>query len=176
MRVVSAAAASASGVSEQDLLGARLAPHMLPLTEQVQNACDTAKLAVTCVAQIEPLPMADQETSITELRDRIARTIAYLEKAEPAAFAGREAAEVILKLPNTQMTFTGQSLITDFQPLGLLLPRNNRLRAAAAERRRDRQDGLSRRRSGEGRRRHQTGRIDRARIAVTVALIKQAAT
>jgi len=106
--------ASASGITEQDLLGARLAPDMLPLTKQVQIACDTAKLAVTRVAQTEPLPMADDETSIVELRDRIARTIAYLDKAEPAAFEGREAAEIILKLPNTQMTFTGQSLITDF--------------------------------------------------------------
>ena len=103
-----------SGVSEQGLLAARLAPDMLPLTKQVQIACDTAKLAVTRVAQTEPLPMADEETSIAELRERIARTIAYLQKAEPAAFDGREAAEIILKLPNTQMTFTGQSLITDF--------------------------------------------------------------
>lgn len=106
--------ASASGVSEQDLLGARLAPDMLPLTKQVQIACDTAKLAVTRVAQTEPLPIADEETTIVELRDRIARTIAYLEKADRAAFDGREAAEIILKLPNTQMTFSGQSLITDF--------------------------------------------------------------
>ncbi|USU05671.1 DUF1993 domain-containing protein [Sphingomonadaceae bacterium OTU29LAMAA1] len=108
------AKAGTSGVSEQDLLGARMAPDMLPLTKQVQIACDTAKLAVTRVAQTEPLPMADDEKSIAELRDRIARTIAYIENAEPTAFDGREAAEVILKLPNTQMTFTGQSLITDF--------------------------------------------------------------
>jgi len=108
------AKSSTTGVSEQDLLGARLAPDMLPLTKQVQIACDTAKLAVTRVAQTDPLPMADEETSIAELRDRIARTIAYIEKAEPTAFDGREAAEVILNLPNTQMTFTGQSLITDF--------------------------------------------------------------
>ena len=108
------AKASASGVSEQDLLGARLAPDMLPLTKQVQIACDTAKLAVTRVAQTEPLPMADEETSIVELRDRIARTIAYLGSAKPAAFESRETAEIILKLPSTEMKFTGQSLITDF--------------------------------------------------------------
>ncbi|HEX8412673.1 MAG TPA: DUF1993 domain-containing protein [Sphingomicrobium sp.] len=108
------AKASASGLSEQDLLGSRLAPDMLPLTKQVQIACDTAKLAVTRVAQTEPLPMADEETSIAELRDRVTRTIAYLGSAEPAAFEGRETAEIILKLPSTEMKFTGQSLITDF--------------------------------------------------------------
>lgn len=108
------AKATESGLGEDSLLEARLAPDMLPLTKQVQIACDTAKLAVTRVAQTDPLPMADEETSIAELRDRIARTIAYLQKAEPAAFDGREDAEVVLKLPNTEMKFTGQSLITDF--------------------------------------------------------------
>jgi hypothetical protein len=108
------AKASESGVDERSLLEARLAPDMLPLTRQVQIACDTAKLAIMRVAQTEPLPMADEETNIAELRDRIARTIAYLQKADAAAFDGRETADVILKLPSTEMTFTGQSLITDF--------------------------------------------------------------
>lgn len=107
------AKASASGVSETELLGARLAPDMHPLTNQVQMICDTAKLAVTRVAKTEPLPMVDDEKSIAELRARIARTIAYVEKAEPAAFEGRENAELDFK-PTAQLTFTGQSLITDF--------------------------------------------------------------
>ena len=108
------AKATESGVSEDSLLEARLVPDMLPLTRQVQMACDTAKLAVTRVAQTEPLPMADEETSIAELRERIARTIAYIQKAAPSAFDGKETAEIILKLPNSEMRFTGQSLITDF--------------------------------------------------------------
>ena len=57
------AKAAESGVDEQSLLEARLAPDMLPLTRQVQIACDTAKLAVTRLAQAEPRPMADEETS-----------------------------------------------------------------------------------------------------------------
>jgi hypothetical protein len=108
------AKAAASGIDEQALLNARLAPDMLPLPKQVQIACDTAKLAVMRIAQAEPLPMADDESTLAELRARIAKTIAYLEHAEPAAFEGRETAEVILKLPNTEMHFTGLSLLTDF--------------------------------------------------------------
>ena len=42
--------AVASGVDEQALIEARLAPDMLPLPRQVQIACDTAKLAVTRIA------------------------------------------------------------------------------------------------------------------------------
>lgn len=108
------AKAADAGMDEQSLLEARLAPDMLPFTRQVQIACDTAKLAVTRLAQAEPRPMADDETSLADLRTRIARTVDYLNEADPAAFEGREDAEITLKFPNLEMTFTGLSLITDF--------------------------------------------------------------
>lgn len=106
--------AAESGIGEQTLMEARLAPDMLPLPTQVQIACDTAKLAVTRIAQAEPRPMADEEKSLAELRERIAKTIAYLKEANAAAFDGRETAEITLNFPNMEMKFTGQSLVTDF--------------------------------------------------------------
>lgn len=106
--------AMASGIDEQELLEARLAPDMFAFARQVQIACDTAKLAVTRLAQVEPRPMADEEKSLPELRERIARTIAYLKEADPAAFAGREDATIVLKFPNMEVTFSGQGLVTDF--------------------------------------------------------------
>ena len=106
--------AAASGVDEATLIEARLAPDMLPLTRQVQIACDTAKLAVTRLAQVEPRPMADEETTLAGLRERIARTIAYLGEADASAFEGRETAEIVLKFPSMEMTFTGLKLVTDF--------------------------------------------------------------
>ncbi len=106
--------AMASGIDEQELLDARLAPDMFPLPRQVQIACDTAKLAVTRLAQVDPRPMADEEKTLAELRERIGKTIAYLEEADPAAFEGREDAEIVLTFPNLTMTFTGQRLLTDF--------------------------------------------------------------
>ena len=106
--------AADSGIAEQELIDAKLAPDMLPLPRQVQIACDTAKLAVTRIAQAEPRAMPDEEKTLAELRERIGKTIGYLEEADPAAFDGREAAEITLSFPNLQMTFTGQSLVTDF--------------------------------------------------------------
>jgi len=108
------AKAMASDVDEQDLMDARLAPDMLPLPRQVQIACDTAKLAVTRLAQIEPRPMPDEEKSLAELRERIAATIAYLEHADPAAFDDRETAQITLTFPNMEVTFSGLGLVTDF--------------------------------------------------------------
>ncbi|WP_353228827.1 DUF1993 domain-containing protein [Novosphingobium sp.] len=108
------AKAADSGVDEATLMAARIAPDMLPLPRQVQIACDTAKLVVMRLGQMEPSPMPDEETTLAELRTRIARTVAYLETADPAAFAGRETAAITLQFPGMEMTFTGQSLVTDF--------------------------------------------------------------
>ncbi len=108
------AKALASGIGEHELLEARLAPDMLPFTRQVQIACDTAKLAVTRLAQSEPMPIADEEASIAELRERIAKTVAYVKAADPAAFDGRESAEITVSFPNMTMEFTGLSLVNDF--------------------------------------------------------------
>jgi hypothetical protein len=58
--------------------------------------------------------MEDNETSLAQLRDRVARTTAYLEGVDPAGFEGREDAEVVLKLPSRELTFTGLSYVTDF--------------------------------------------------------------
>lgn len=106
--------AQASGVPEAELIEARLAPDMFAFARQVQIACDSAKLAVTRLAQTEPRPMADEETTLAQLRERIAKTLAYIGEAAPEAFEGRETAEIVLKFPNMEMAFTGRSLVTDF--------------------------------------------------------------
>jgi hypothetical protein len=108
------ARAAASGIDEAALTEARIADDMFPLTRQVQIACDTPKLAAMRLGQLEPLPMPDEETTLAELRGRIARTIAYLEAADPAAFEGREDAEIVVKFPNGEQRFTGLSYVTDF--------------------------------------------------------------
>src|SRR5204862_284754 len=68
------------------LLAARLAPDMLPLTRQVQIACDLAKNSVARLAAQEPPRFEDNETSFEQLRLRIARVIDYLPSV-PALFS-----------------------------------------------------------------------------------------
>lgn len=108
------AKAEGSGVAENELFGARLIGDMLPLAKQVQIASDTARFAAVRVGQAEPSGMADEETTLAQLRERVAKTIAYLEAVSPTGFADREGAEVILKLPKGDLAFTGQSYVTDF--------------------------------------------------------------
>ena len=103
-----------SGIDEQGLIEARLIGDMLPFPRQVQFASDAARFTAVRVGQAEPLAMADEETTLAQLRERIARTIAYLEKVDPAGFEGREEAEVMLKVGDREIPFKGLDYVTGF--------------------------------------------------------------
>jgi len=60
------------------LLGARLAPDMLPFTGQIQRASDTAKFAAGRLTDLPPPRFADTEVTLNELRQRIDATADYL--------------------------------------------------------------------------------------------------
>lgn len=106
--------ASAEGFDESALVQARLYEDMRPLASQVQLASDSAKGAVARLAGVDNPPMADTETTFAELKDRIARTIAFIESVEPAAFVGAETRPVTLKTPNRELNFDGAGYVTSF--------------------------------------------------------------
>ena len=56
----------------------RLFPDMLPLLAQIRIACDTAKAAAANLSGKEAPRHEDNETTLAELRGRIARCLAYL--------------------------------------------------------------------------------------------------
>ena len=57
------------------LLGARLYPDMLPLTKQIQLACDFAGKSCARLAHIDVPTTPDTEKSFEELQQRLAKTI-----------------------------------------------------------------------------------------------------
>jgi len=78
-----AAFAAAKKIDPSVLLNTRLAPDMFPLTRQVQIATDLAKNGAFRLAGIEPPRYEDTETTIDELKERIAKTIAHLKTLDP---------------------------------------------------------------------------------------------
>lgn len=82
------------------LVEARLVEDMKPLTAQYQFASDSAKNAIARLIGETPPAMPDTETSFAELQARCDKTIAYIESVDPAAFAGSEDREVVMKFPN----------------------------------------------------------------------------
>jgi len=60
------------------LLNTRLFPDMFALTRQVQSACDQAKNGGARLAGVDPPRYEDTETTIAELKARIAKTVAFV--------------------------------------------------------------------------------------------------
>jgi hypothetical protein len=77
-----AAYAAAKKIDASVLLNTRLAPDMFSLTGQVQIATDLAKNGASRLAGVEPPRYEDKETTIAELKARIAETIAYLKSLD----------------------------------------------------------------------------------------------
>jgi hypothetical protein len=109
-----AAFAAERGLDPAALLQARLAPDMLPLVRQVQLSSDHAKNGAARLAGVEPPRFPDEETSFPELKDRIARTLAYLDTFRPEQIDGSEGREIVLKTPQAELRFTGQQYLLGF--------------------------------------------------------------
>jgi uncharacterized protein len=92
----------------------RLIPDMHPLSRQVQIACDTAKGAAGRLAGAEIPKHEDTETTLPELKARIAKTVDYLKSITPAQLAGDESRAIEIKFPNGAWKFTAIGYVTDF--------------------------------------------------------------
>jgi hypothetical protein len=88
-------------------LAARLAPDMLPLTRQVQIACDLAKNSASRLAGQEPPRFEDTETTIEQLRARIARTVDYLKSIPASAFAAADTRDIKVPAGERTLEFKG---------------------------------------------------------------------
>ncbi|GJD53639.1 hypothetical protein OPKNFCMD_6416 [Methylobacterium crusticola] len=106
--------AAAQGLDPADLVGARLAPDMLPLAGQVQRASDSAKLAAARLSGIEAPSFPDEERTFDELQARIARTLAFLEGIGPEHLAGSEARSVVLRAGGAEQVFRGDAYLLGF--------------------------------------------------------------
>ncbi len=97
--------ADAAGVAHAELIDARLAPDMLPLSSQVQIASDSARGVAVRVGRIAPKPMADTEKTFEELQARIAASIDYLKSVPANVFDGKEGDPVTLKFGSSEVPF-----------------------------------------------------------------------
>jgi hypothetical protein len=78
-----AAHAAAKKFDPSVLLNTRLAPDMFSLTRQVQVATDLAKNGGARLAGMEPPRYEDNETTIEQLKARLAKTVAFLKTLDP---------------------------------------------------------------------------------------------
>ncbi|HEY0436076.1 MAG TPA: DUF1993 domain-containing protein [Phenylobacterium sp.] len=93
---------------------ASLGHGMANFTRQIQFASDAAKSGAARLAGVEAPAMPDTETTFPELKDRIARTIAFVASIKPEQLEGDLEREIVLKFPNGSMSFTAKSFLTTF--------------------------------------------------------------
>jgi hypothetical protein len=109
--------ATAKKVDPAVLVQARLFPDMLPLAKQVQIATDFAKGAMARLAGQEPPKYEDNETSIDQLKARVARTVDFIKEFKPAQIDGSEERDINLVLGGQPRDFKGEDYL-----VGLALP------------------------------------------------------
>jgi uncharacterized protein len=109
-----AAYATAKKIDSTVLAQTRLFPDMHPLSRQVQIACDTAKGAGGRLAGIEVPKHEDTETTLPELKARIAKTIDFLKTITAAEVAGDDHRAIEIKFPNGAWKFTAIDYVSGF--------------------------------------------------------------
>jgi len=95
------------------LMQSRLFPDMLPLASQVRIACDAAKFGVARIAGIESQApkFDDNEQTLAELRERIAKTLAFIGSVPRDAIDGQEDRNVVVPLRDRKLEFKGKAFL-----------------------------------------------------------------
>ena len=97
------------------LLNSRLAPDMLPLTRQIQIACDSAKFGVSRLAGGDAPKFEDTEATVAELKARLANTVAYLKSVPAALLDGTEAKDIeVPTRAGEPLKFKGEAYLKHF--------------------------------------------------------------
>jgi hypothetical protein len=109
-----AAYAAAKKVDPAVLLGWRLAPDMFALARQVQVACDQAKNGAARLAGAEPPKFEDTETSLDQLKQRIARTVTYIKTLDAKAIDASADREITFPLGPTKGQMKGGDFLNNF--------------------------------------------------------------
>ncbi|WP_222564464.1 DUF1993 domain-containing protein [Novilysobacter antarcticus] len=97
------------------LLQSRLFPDMLPLVRQVQISCDFATGVTARLAGEDVPAYDDQEQGFDQLRERLQRSLGFLDSVDAARFEGSEDREILTR-PGTpkERRFSGQDYLLTY--------------------------------------------------------------
>jgi uncharacterized protein len=111
--VKAGAHAAAKKFDPANLLGSRLAPDMLPFTRQVLIACDASKFGISRLASVDAPKFDDTETTIEQLRERIAKTIAFIDSVAADKIDGTEDKDITFPIgrDGTTRTMKGEAYL-----------------------------------------------------------------
>jgi hypothetical protein len=93
------------------LVGARLAPDMLPFAKQIQLTSDFAKNSMARLAGLDPPKFEDSETTMDELLARVKKTIDYIDSLPAASLDGSETRDIKIPLRDRTVEFKGLAFL-----------------------------------------------------------------
>ena len=104
----------AKNIQPDVLLSSRLYPDMLPFSKQIQLVSDFAAKSCARLTHGDVPSTPDTEKSFEELRQRLAKTIAYVNAFKPAQFEGADTKDVTFPTgPDKTMTLKGQAFLSN---------------------------------------------------------------
>ena len=101
----------AKKIADASFTAFRLFPDMLPMTTQVQIACDAAKGVVARLAGVDIPAFSDDETTIAQLKARVAKTIAFIQTITPAQLDGTEDKDIVIKRGEKETHYKGMQFL-----------------------------------------------------------------
>jgi hypothetical protein len=106
--------ATARKIQPSVLLQARLYPDMFPLVRQVQIAADFAKGACARLAGAEVPRYEDTEQTFAELKERIEKTLAFIDGLPREAIASSEDRDISITMAGNTREFKGQPYLLHY--------------------------------------------------------------
>ena len=89
----------------------RIFPDMLPMSKQVQIACDTAKGVIARLAGVDIPAHEDNEVTLADLKARVAKTIAFIQTFTPAQIDGTEDKAIVTKRGDKETHYKGMQFL-----------------------------------------------------------------
>ncbi|HMM55312.1 MAG TPA: DUF1993 domain-containing protein [Candidatus Desulfobacillus sp.] len=93
------------------LMNARLALDMYPFFKQVQIACDKSRSVVARLAGMEVPWYPDDEKTLGELKQRIARSVEFIRSVPAEKIDGSEDREIVLPVSGKETRYSGIQML-----------------------------------------------------------------
>ena len=103
--------ADAKKLDPAALTSFRLYPDMLPMTAQVQIACDAAKGVVARLAGVAIPAFEDNEKTLADLKARVGKTMDFIKTITAAQVDGTEDKEIVIKRGDKETHYKGMQFL-----------------------------------------------------------------
>jgi hypothetical protein len=102
-------------IDESVFINARLAPDMMPLTKQIQIGTDMVRLGIARLAGVKAPAFKDNETTFSDLRKRIQKTITFLNKIKEKQMDDSDLKKIEFSIRKRVFKFrNGHAYLTDW--------------------------------------------------------------